>query len=130
MARFNYAKMQAVANRLIDRFGTDATLTRRVTGGTRMNPTSTERVEAVVIIDNDIRTEFANEGLPVQEQGVGGLALTETQRIVTVSAAAPFAPEVGDTLTVDGDTLAVVQAKPYKPGPVVMFYSITVDARS
>ena len=130
MAKFNYAKMRKVAERLLSDFGFTATLTKRTTtGGTRMRPGSvTETDHSVVIVDDDIRTNFATTMPVAYQRESGGLELTETQRIITMSTSAGVAPEIGDTLTVGGKAHAVKDVAPYAPGGTVMFYSVTADS--
>lgn len=129
MAKFNYAKMRATAERLLSNFGFAATLTKRTRGGSRMRPGAvTETEHSVIIVDDDIRTNFASSMPEVYQREGGGLSLTETQRIATMSTSAGITPEVGDTLTVAGAEHAIKDVKPYAPGGTVMFYSLTADS--
>ena len=128
MAKFDYAKMQATAERLLDRFGFEATLIQRTQGGTRMRPgAATETRTAVTVVDDDIRTSLSDTApLPHEREG-GGLSITSTERIVTVSTSAGVAPEIGDTLEFPAGSFTVKNVAPYAPGGVTMFYSVTAD---
>lgn len=123
MPKFDYAEMRALAEELIDDFGFAATLTKRTrTGGTRVNPGAVTATETpVVIVDKDVRKQLATD------TPQGGLALTETQRIVTISTSAGVAPEPGDTLTFGNNAYSISKADPYAPGGVVLFYTATID---
>ena len=123
MPKFDYAEMRALAEELIDDFGFTATLTKRTrTAGTRVNPgTATETESAVVIVDKDIRKQFATD------TPQGGLALTDTQRVVTISTSAGVTPEPGDTLSFARNAYSVAKVDPYAPGGVVLFYTATID---
>ena len=132
MAKFDYTKLRATAERLIDRFGVAATLVKVTHAGTLMNPgAKIETRHRVDLVNSDIRTQFKlTDPLPYEREG-GGLSVTETQRVVTMSTKGGQTPEVGDMLefVAGGETesLTVKDVAPYAPGGVTMFHSLVVE---
>lgn len=124
MAGFNYGRMQATAERLIDRFGQSATLRRAgATTGDGWNPTPGAPT------DTTLRVLDFNERVRDRD----GTLIGETRRTLTVSTSAGVVPTKKDTIAVGiaaGDVVsgtvfeAIIEVRPLSPAGVDLLYEI------
>lgn len=106
---FDYAAIQATAQRLLTQFGQSCTLKRVVRDG----ETSTQTGVAVSVkLNEGDRAAIGGAEIPARKYYVDGLVT----------------PKLGDILTVGSDTAPVMRADPLKPGATVVIWSVIVRA--
>ena len=119
---FDYAPMVATARRLIDRFGTDATLVQ-FGGGDATNPARPWEGAGASASTVQVRVVLDDYG--VMERAVTGIADRDRKVLMEPGVAVPG---TGDDLVVDGTVYDVVSVKETAPGGVPLLY--TVQARA
>ena len=113
MATFNYAKMLRTANNLIARFGASVAVSRpgainRVNGNEVRTPASTFNVVGV-------QTEYKAAEIDGTRVVVGDVKF--------LCKASP-AMQVGDVLTISGNSLRVINTNPLNPAGTVLLYQL------
>ncbi len=114
MSRFDYSGVQSTAERLVRRFGQDATLTRVTQGGEPYDPVTSE-------------TEFACQAAVTtySQSLVDGTRIRADDRQIYLSTEdLTITPTTADTLTVGGVELSIISVRPLNPGGTVVFYEI------
>lgn len=106
---FDYAGIQATAQRLLTQFGQTCTLKRNVRDGD--TSTQTGVAVAVKLAEGD-RAAIGGAEIPARKYLLNGLVT----------------PKPGDILTVGSDTAPVMRADPLKPGATVVIWSVIVSA--
>lgn len=107
---YDYARAKATAERLIARFGQDATLRQITQSGDAWAPTLTETDTTVKVVDLNI----------AQRDGAG--LVGETRRTLYVSTSAGVTPEKGDKVVIGGTEHEIGEVRPLAPGGTnVMF---------
>lgn len=114
MSTFNYPRMRDnVAEKLLARFGTTATLTKLVNTGTDWNPTQTATDYTVTVVKKTIQAKDRD-----------GTLVQMDDEIFIVSTDTTVTPEMPDTMTIEGTTFQVINVKTLKPGPTTMLWYV------
>ncbi|MBK3745886.1 hypothetical protein G3A39_42820 [Paraburkholderia aspalathi] len=134
MAKFNYAKSQATAQRLLTKFGREIIITRKLPGtGPPHNPADptliTYQATAAILPASKGKIEAFDNRLE------GGTLIDEKLRYVLMSpkltrtsAAGPdtIEPQSLDVLTVDGHDWTVLGCTPLNPADVPVLFPMGV----
>ena len=113
---FDYAASAATAQRLIARFGQDATLNRMVNSGTEWAPTQTPDDKTIKVVD-------LNQVIGSEEEGSGTL----TKRTLLVSTSAGVEPKKEDKVTIGGKKHEIEDVRPLRPGGVAVLYEVDLE---
>lgn len=119
MARFDYARMQGTASRLLNRFAQGEIILTRVTPGESDPETPWIPGEPTVethTLDATVSAIMADQA---NAKFIDGTTITASDLVVTC-AVPPIKPNVGDTLTIDGaaHTIIMVMQLPAAGVPV------------
>jgi hypothetical protein len=115
---FDYLKTRGTAEKLIENFGQDATLTQYANSGTAYNPTRTGTDHTCRLVV----TEYA-------DRDVDGTLVLRTDRNVIISTAGlAVIPSKADTLTIGGVAHQIVEIMPLEPGGIVVIWQAQVRA--
>lgn len=121
MAGFDYARSQATALRLIERFGQKGKLVRPTTTGAKpydRQPGTPERHDAVFAFDPDGYTEREIDGSRIQ---VGD------RRVWVAAQGLAVRPKNSDLIEeADGTLYRIVSVDPVKPATVPVYYTMQV----
>lgn len=127
MSKFNYARAQTTASRLIDKFGQSGTLRRMTNTGTSFDPTQTPTDYPCTLVD----LEYADTLTDGMLSKVGDRDGTQIQRgdhKIYMSVTDGIEPTTSDSLQVDGAWLRIIQVKPLSPAGIDVYFE--VQARS
>lgn len=116
MAKFDYARIRATAERLIARFGQTGALRRTVSDTDPFNPTQTT---------TDYPCTFAVLDYALKD--IDGTLIKQTDQMAYLSTAGlTIAPTTTDRLIVGGAALTVVNVQPLSPAGTVLLYQLQV----
>lgn len=118
MAKFNYTRSVATANRLIDKFGQTGAIRRTETSGDPWNPgtSDTDYPCTLVALDYD-------------QKDIDGTLIKATDKKVYVAVAGlPIQPTTTDKVIIGGVVSTIVQAKPLNPAGTVVFWELQARA--
>jgi len=111
-----YSRLQATAERLINQFGTSATLHKQTAHNPEpWNPVITTEDYTVAVVKSNISVVNRDETLMRE----GDLLLIMYSDIE---------PTLKDALTVDGKKYQIIETNPLKPADTVLYYEILVRA--
>lgn len=110
---FDYAASKATAERLISRFGQDATLRQITESGDAWAPTLTETDTTVKVVDLNRR-----------ERDASGTLVGVTRRTLYVSASAGVTPAKGDKVVIGGTEHEIDEVRPLAPGGTVVMHEV------
>lgn len=108
MGRFNYTPLSKTAKRLIDRFGYDAAISRKVAGVTTTFPV---RI---------VMTEYK----PAEKDGQ--LILQTDRKAILSAIGLTITPDPEDKLVENGNILRIVTVTPTAPAGVAIVYELQV----
>lgn len=111
--RNDYAEDRSDADELIDEFGQDGLLRRRVTTGPVYDPAEAAPVDhpAVFVV------------LDYEDREVDGARILATDKRVLIAAGGlAVEPKTSDRLIIGGTSHAIVQVKPFAPAAIVVFW--------
>lgn len=108
--RFNYGPITATAKRMIDKFGYDAVIRRKI------GATTTDYPVAIVM------TEYQ----PREKDGALVLATDRKAIMLASGLAITPDPEQGDKLVENGNVLRIVTVTPTAPAGVPIIYELQV----
>lgn len=114
MSRFDYSGVKATAERLIRRFGQDATLVRETQGGDPWDPVTSN-------------TEFACQAavMAYSQNLIDGTRIQADDRQIYLSTESlTITPTTSDSLSVGGVSFSILNVRPLNPGGTVVFYEI------
>ena len=114
MTRFDYSGVKATAERLIRRFGQDATLVRETQGGEPWDP---------VIVE----TEYACQAavMDYSQSLIDGTRIQADDRQIYLSTEGlTVTPTTSDSLSVGGVSFSIINVMPLNPGGTVVFYEL------
>lgn len=117
---FNYLSLAATANKLLQRFGASATLTRSTPG--EYDP-DTGAAPITAAVQNVTAAVF-----PVEDRFVDGTLIFATDQQAYVSAVGVTEPRPGDVLTWNGTDLTVIRCKNLGPAATFVLYEMIVRA--
>lgn len=117
---FNYLSLAATANKLLQRFGASATLTRSRPG--EYDP-DTGAAPITAPVQNVTAAVF-----PVEDRFVDGTLIFATDQQAYVSAVGVTEPKPGDVLAWNGGSLTAVRCKNLGPSGVHVLYEMVVRA--
>lgn len=129
MAQFNYAKSQATALRLIQKFGRQITIKRSVPGSTAppyspYNPgpetTATYTATAACLPASKGTIEAFDNRLE------GGTLIDENLRYVLMAPQIEITPKSGDVLEFDGSSWTVLGNTPLSPAGTIVLHQMGV----
>lgn len=108
---FDYARSKATAERLIARFGGEATLRKRTSSGPDYAPTLTLTEHTITAVDLNQRLRDA-----------GGALVGQSLRTLYVSTAAGVTPEKGDKVVIDGSEHEIAEVRTLAPGGTTVMW--------
>lgn len=112
---FDYARSRVVADRLISRFGQEATLSRPVSTGPAHNPVEgTPQIHSVRLVVEEYR----------QNEIDGTRVLRTDKKVLLAKAALTIEPTTTDQLLIGGKAHAIIDVRPLNPGGSVVLYEI------
>lgn len=115
MTSFDYSRSQQTANRLIDRFGSTATLKRPNTSGTAYNPTEgTPTSYTVTVVVQDYRNAEID----------GTRVLAGDKKVMMAKGSLAIEPATSDKLVIGGAEHAIVEVRPLNPGGTVILWEL------
>ena len=116
---FDYTRVRATAERLLERFGQVATLVKPGTmTGPEWSPTPGPATEHTItaVDENALRRD------------VSGTLIGEAVHALMVSTSAGVTPEQADRVRLaDGRTLEITEVRPLAPGGVVLLWQVVVN---
>ncbi|OIS90738.1 hypothetical protein [Brucella cytisi] len=114
MAKFNYARSVATANRLIDKFGQTGAIRRTETSGDPWNPgtSDTDYPCTLVALDYD------------QEDVDGTLIKSTDKKVYVATKGLPIQPTTTDKVLIGGIVSSIVQEKPLNPAGTVVYWEL------
>lgn len=115
MARYNYSSLLKTANRLIDRFGRDATLIKPGEPGDDPWSAASEPSESDIILV-EIGYSMTNRDASLIEAG-DKMTLVSSQGL---------APELPDKIRLDGEDYQVIDAQPLNPGGTKLLTEVQI----
>jgi len=120
MSRFDYSRLRGTADRLVGRFGYEATL-HRTTGGSDtpwggMPPT--RQAFSLTVVEEGTDTRYSRDA--------GGALIPRTVRVLRVSAAGE-APQVGDEIELADGRHEVARVEPLQPGGIVLLFEVEIS---
>lgn len=115
---FDYIKTRGTAEKLIENFGQDATLTQYANSGTSYNPTRTGTDHTCRLVV----TEYANRDID------GTLVLRTDRKAIISTAGLTVTPSKADTLTIGGVVHQIVEIMPLEPGGIVVIWEAQIRA--
>lgn len=117
MTSFDYSRSQQTATRLIDRFGSAATLKRPNSSGPAYAPVEgTPTSYAVTVVVNDYRNAEI-DGTRVQ---------SGDKKVTIAKGSLAIEPTTSDTLVIGGVDHAIVEVRPLNPGGTVVLWTLQV----
>lgn len=130
MSRFDYARLRATADRLIDRFGKPATLTRKVRaapseGGPRYEWDEPSEGEPdavpipITVVEDKATTRYSRDD--------AGALIPRSVRVLMITASGE-APRMGDTITLADGPHEIARLAPLEPGDTVLLYEVEIAA--
>lgn len=115
----DYSKFVRIANQIIEKFGVDATLSRKSSGA--YNPATS--VAAVTTATDNVRAVI----FPYPAKMIDGTMIhVGDMQIFMGTYGVTADPEAADNLTIGGTVYKVVSAKIYKPANVAVLYELQV----
>ncbi|WP_247996664.1 hypothetical protein [Brucella tritici] len=114
MAKFNYGRSIAVANKLIDKFGQTGAIRRTETSGDPWDPgtSDTDYPCTLVALDYD-------------QKDVDGTLIKSTDKKVYVAVAGlPIQPTTTDKVIIGGVVSTIVEAKPLNPAGIIVYWQL------
>ncbi|MDH7787655.1 hypothetical protein QBD01_003682 [Ochrobactrum sp. 19YEA23] len=121
MAKFNYARSVATANRLIDKFGQTGAIRRTETSGDPWNPGTS---------DTDYPCTLAVLEISLQDVGkdIGGtLIKASDKRILVAVGGLPITPTTTDkVITADG-IFTITKASTLSPAGIAVFHDLVAS---
>lgn len=119
MARKDYSPAQKSAERMIERYGADATLLRPTASGPAYNPTPGAPVSLPVV------AVTSTYGLREID---GTRILATDRRVLLAGRNLAIEPATSDRLKVGATEYAIVDVRVVKPGATVIYYELQVRA--
>ncbi|MBE0563577.1 hypothetical protein JQC79_19360 [Ochrobactrum anthropi] len=116
MAKFNYARSVATANRLIDKFGQTGAIRRTETSGDPWNPgtSDTDYPCTLVALDYD-------------QKDVDGTLIKSTDKKVYVAIKGlAIQPTTTDKVIIGGVVSTIVEAKPLNPAGIIVLFEFQI----
>jgi len=114
---YDYSRLEAVAVRLIARFGTAGTLIQRgAPSGPANRPTYGPDVETAIIA---VSVSSMAKDEPAETQ-------TEEELLVSVSGLLASGISAGDKVVWQGKTMAVMSVEPLRPAATALYWKVTV----
>lgn len=113
--RNDYAEDRSDADELIDEFGQDGLLRRRVTTGPVYDPAEAAPVDhpAVFVV------------LDYEDREVDGARILATDKRVLIAAGGlAVEPKTSDRLIIGGTSHAIIQVKPFSPAGIIVVYEL------
>lgn len=110
---YDYDPMVALAIRMIDRFGRDATLNQMTNTGTDWAPTRTKTTQQVRAVDVEHH---------VRDQS--GTNVGIVARKLYIAPATGLKPAKGDTITIGSDTHEIEDVMELAPGGVTVLWEL------
>ncbi|MGA0608832.1 hypothetical protein [Caldimonas sp. KR1-144] len=120
MTAFNYAATAQTAQRLLQRFGAQTTLTRP---GTPTYDPETGETTATPVVDSCTAAVF-----PYGDKYVDGTQILATDRQAYIAAVGLTEPKPGDVLLWGGSGLTVIKTKNIAPAGLPVLYEAQVRA--
>lgn len=118
MTAFNYARMTAVSDRLIERFGSAGSIRRRTTTGPAYDPTQGDPV--------DHACRFVVSDYSAMEVD-GTRVLATDKKVILSKGALTIEPSLNDVVVETGGTVyKIVSIKPLEPGSAVVLWELQV----
>lgn len=115
MTSFDYSRSQQTATRLIDRFGSAATLKRPNSSGPAYAPVEgTPTSYAVTVVVDTYRNSEVD----------GTRVLATDKKVLMAKGALAIEPATSDTLVIGGVDHAIVEVRPLNPGGSVILYEV------
>lgn len=118
MTKFNYARSQTTASRLIDKFGAAGLLRRSINTGSSYDATVSDVDYAVTLVDMDY-AETLIDGTQIQRGD---------HKIYMSVSASGVEPLTSDKLVCNGLELKVINVKPLAPAGIDTFWEIQARA--
>lgn len=114
MAKFNYTRSVATANRLIDKFGQIGAIRRTETSGDPWNPGTSDTDYPCTLVELDY-----------DQKDVDGTVIKLTDKKVYVAAKGlTIQPTTTDNVIIGGVVSSIVQAKPLNPAGTVVYWEL------
>lgn len=118
MAKFNYPRSVAVANKLIDKFGQTGAIRRTETSGDPWDPSTSDTDYPCTLV-----------ALDYDQKDVDGTLIKSTDKKVYVATKGlPIQPTTTDKVIIGGAVSAIVQAKPLNPAGTVVYFELQARA--
>lgn len=118
MAKFNYARSVATANRLIDKFGQTGAIRRTETSGDPWNPGTSDTDHPCILV-----------ALDYDQKDVDGTLIKSTDKKVYVATKGlTIQPATTDKVIIGGIVSTIVEAKSLNPAGTVVYWEL--QARS
>lgn len=118
MAKFNYARAVATANRLIDKFGQTGAIRRTETSGDPWNPgtSDTDYTCTLVALDYD------------QKDVDGTLIKSTDKKVYAATKGMTIQPTTTDKVIIGGVVSTIIEAKPLNPAGTVVYFELQARA--
>lgn len=114
MAKFNYVRSVATANRLIDKFGQTGAIRRTETSGDPWNPGTSDADYHCTLV-----------ALDYDQKDVDGTLVKSTDKKVYVATKGlTIQPTTTDKVIIGGVVSSIVQAKPLNPAGTVVYWEL------
>ncbi|MBA8846260.1 hypothetical protein FHW02_004350 [Ochrobactrum sp. RH1CCR137] len=118
MAKFNYARSVATANRLIDEFGQTGAIRRTETSGDPWNPGTSDMDYPCTLV-----------ALDYDQKDVDGTLIKSTDKKVYVATKGlTIQPTTTDKVIIGGIVSTIVQAKPLNPAGMIVYFELQARA--
>lgn len=114
MAKFNYARSVATANRLIDKFGQTGAIRRTETSGDPWNPGTSDTDYPCILV-----------ALDYDQKDIDGTLIKSTDKKVYVATKGlTIQPTTTDKAIIGGVVSSILQAKPLNPAGIVVYWEL------
>lgn len=124
MSKFDYARLRGTADRLIDRFGKPATLTRTTRSEEPQyewdGPADiTAQPLPITVVEDKATTRYSRDD--------GGALIPRSVRVLVIAASGE-APRMGDTINLADGPHEIARLAPLQPGDTVLLYEVEIAA--
>ena len=125
---FDYTRIKATADRLVQEFGQSATLVKKRKSGPEYNPTITEQNIPVIAVDAGNKTIGFKDGRSSQVREGANILTTEREILIAPgNLTQDQVPQSRDCIIINGETLSIWEVEVVKPGPVVVLYKCKIE---